>query len=610
MPHSRDHPFSKGSESVEEKPRDPPPSHSAAFALGVVGLAALSYLTHGYVNSAVTSLLGQPSNSNNLIPKPETSPSFSPVVDLGYASYRGLLNDTVPNTISWLGVPYARPPRRFRAPQPLDETAKEHEVEDKQKYPEPCVQSWSPGMGFDDRGGAGTEDCLVVNIYAPKTYTNASSYPVLTYIHGGGFYNGNPHTWPFDNWVQRSPTPFVAVSIYYRLSALGFLASPDSPGKGVHAGPDPELLLNAGIHDQRLALKWIQKHIHAFGGDPGRVTIMGQSAGGGSVGLHLVAKTPEPEHLFNRAILQSWYRTPVPYPADRKASWNHLTKLVGCSHWTWSTQRTLECLRQVDTVKLIQAADEGMAKHLKDAYWMWQPVVDGTLFPDYPARLLNEKKDVDIMVGHTTHDTVTAGPTYQSFVPTIRAAYPKLSMSDAHTLEKLYTHAGVAPDSVSDFGIGEGMFRCGMHALAKVYEGKIYSYRFDEPDPVNPDRADHCADNWILFEGTRPSSNGTNVFNPLTPAQRALSDETISYMVSFAATGDPNSLRSSLSSKPEFVSPIWPVHSSGKRLVFRAESGGTGVTKGVKGGSYLEDIDEDEVKRCEVWEKLAGGTQF
>ncbi|QRV84840.1 carbohydrate esterase family 10 protein [Ceratobasidium sp. AG-Ba] len=577
MPHSRDHPFSKGSESVEEKPRDPPPSHSAAFALGVVGLAALSYLTHGYVNSAVTSLLGQPSNSNNLIPKPETSPSFSPVVDLGYASYRGLLNDTVPNTISWLGVPYARPPRRFRAPQPLDETAKEHEVEDKQKYPEPCVQSWSPGMGFDDRGGAGTEDCLVVNIRTQDIHECELISSIDLYTWRGVLQWKSTH--------MRSPTPFVAVSIYYRLSALGFLASPDSPGKGVHAGPDPELLLNAGIHDQRLALKWIQKHIHAFGGDPGRVTIMGQSAGGGSVGLHLVAKTPEPEHLFNRAILQSWYRTPVPYPADRKASWNHLTKLVGCSHWTWSTQRTLECLRQVDTVKLIQAADEGMAKHLKDAYWMWQPVVDGTLFPDYPARLLNEKKDVDIMVGHTTHDTVTAGPTYQSFVPTIRAAYPKLSMSDAHTLEKLYTHAGVAPDSVSDFGIGEGMFRCGMHALAKVYEGKIYSYRFDEPDPVNPDRADHCADNWILFEGTRGGSNGTNVFNPLTPPNvRSLTRQ----------------------------SPIW-FHLL--QLVTRIRFAppclqNPSVTKGVKGGSYLEDIDENEVKRCEVWEKLAGGTQF
>ncbi|KAG8720176.1 hypothetical protein FRC08_000962 [Ceratobasidium sp. 394] len=502
MPHSRDHPLSKGASSVEDKPRDPPPSHSAVFILAALGLATLSYLSHGYVTNLVDSLFTPP--ATGIVPQPDLAPAFSPVVDLGYASYRGLLNETVPDVVSWLGVPYARPPRRFRAPQALDETPREHEIEDKQTYPDPYVQGWSPGMGLDDRGGAGTEDCLVINIYAPKTYKNTSSYPVLAYIHGGGYYNGNPHTWPFDNWVQRSPMSFVAVSIYYRLSALGFLASPDQPGKGVHAGSDPELLLNAGIHDQRLALKWIRRHICAFGGDPGRVTIMGQSAGGASVGLHLIAKTQDPtERLFHRAILQSWYRPPVPLPADRKASWNHLTKSVGCSGWSWSTQRSLECLRRVDAVKLIQAVDEGMAKHLKNAYWMWQPVVDGTLFPDYPSKLLGEGKDVDVMVGHTTHDTVTAGTAYKSFIPTLHAAYPKLSTSDAHTLEKLYTHANVAPDDMADFGIGEGMFRCGMHILGKVYGGKVYSYRFDEPDPVNPERAVHCADNWILFEGTR-----------------------------------------------------------------------------------------------------------
>ncbi|KAG9128047.1 hypothetical protein FRC07_005914 [Ceratobasidium sp. 392] len=362
MVHSRDHPFSKGSSSVEEKPRNPPPSHSAIFILGALGLATFSYLSHGYVVNRIGSFLAPP--TTDIISQPDLAPS-SPIVNLGFASYRGLLNDTVPDVVSWLAVPYARPPRRFRAPQALDETLREHEVEDKQVYPEPCIQGWSSWMGLDDRGGAGTEDCLVVNVYAPKTYTNVSSYPVLVYIHGGGYYQGNPRTWPFDNWVQRSSTPFVAVSIYYRLSALGFLAAPDQPRKSVHAGSDPELLLNAGIHDQRLALKWIQKHIYAFGGDPGRVTIMGQSAGGGSVSHHLVLKTEDPtERLFHRAILQSWYRIPVPYPIDRKAAWNHITKSVGCSGWSWSTQRTLECLRQVDAVKLMQAADEGMAQYV------------------------------------------------------------------------------------------------------------------------------------------------------------------------------------------------------------------------------------------------------
>lgn len=129
---------------------------------------------------------------------------------------------------------------------------------------------------------------------------------------------------PFDNWIQRSPTPFVAVSIYYRLTTLGFLAAPDAPDKGVHAGEgmvysftytnfpspatqslpaDPELLINAGFHDQRLALRFVQRHISSFGGDPNRVTIMGQSAGAGSVGLHLIS---ELSRISLRMTSETW----------------------------------------------------------------------------------------------------------------------------------------------------------------------------------------------------------------------------------------------------------------------------------------------------------------
>ncbi|KAG8737659.1 hypothetical protein FRC10_007964 [Ceratobasidium sp. 414] len=608
MAHSRDHPLSKGSKGVEEKPRDPPPSHSALFALGVFGIAALSYLSHGYVSHFVTSLFNPP--VPEVIYHPAPAPDVPPVVDLGYASYRGLLNGSVPDVVSWLGVPYARPPRRFRAPQALDETPRVHEIERKESYPDFCVQGWSPWLGLDDRGGAGAEDCLVLNIYAPRGFSNTSSYPVLVYIHGGGFQ-------PFDNWVQRSPTPFVAVSIYYRLSVLGFLASPDQPGKGIHAGPDPELLLNAAIHDQRMALKFIQRHICAFGGDPDRVTLMGQSAGASSVGFHLVAKPQEPnERLFHRVILQSWYRPPVPLPTERK--------------------RTLECLRQADAVKLMQAADEGMAKHLQDENWAWRPVIDGTLFPDHPSKLLQEK-DVDVIVGlvppplvsrqrtypnpgqsHTTHDAVTAGPGFGSFTRVVRATYPKLSVVDAQRLEKMYLDAGVAPENVVDFGIGEANFRCAVSTRSGIQISRMRAEQALDvcgragiwKPSLQLSRAGHSADNWILFEGTRSGANGTNTFNSLTPAQRALSDETIAYIVAFVATGDPNAPRppSRLTDTIEHPSPIWPPHTSGKRMVFRAESGGTDK-RGVKGGNYVEVFDEGEVERCGVWRSLDDAIQ-
>ncbi|KAJ1301043.1 hypothetical protein OPQ81_003463 [Rhizoctonia solani] len=603
---ARDHPLAKGTAAVEEVPANPPPSHTAAIALVALVLGAVAYVSAGFINSGIDKLLASPATAVESL-----SPS-NDVVNLGYASYRGLWNETVPGVISWLGVPYAQPPRRFRAPQPLDETSRDHNVTDLVRYPPFCVQGWAPWAGAEDRGGAGSEDCLHMNIYAPKSATNTSALPVLVYIHGGGYHNGNPRAWPFDNWVERSPVPFVAVSIYYRLSSLGFLAAPEAPNRGVHAGEDPELLLNAGLHDQRMALRFVQRHIRSFGGDPNRVTIMGQSAGAGSVGSHIVAQNDNPnEQLFHRAILQSWYRAPLLNPAERKTTWNYLTNRVGCSHWSWTISRTLHCLREVDHVKLIQAADEGMAKHPKNTDWMWQPVIDNRLFSDIPSRLIHTRPPVDVIVGHTTHDNVLHNEPFRQLA---RATYPKLSSRDIHVLENVYAQSGIAQDDIPEVAMSEAMFRCSSHFIGNIQRSRVYAYRFDEPDPVNYARAGHSADNYILFEGTRTGSNGSVTFNPLTPSQRVLSDEVISYFINFAATGNPNGPHSvitgaqvTLAHAPdaqEHKSPSWPTYDSGKRIVFRAPGGGTGANRGVHGGTYIEQLDEGEIERCKTWESL------
>ncbi|ELU38655.1 COesterase domain-containing protein [Rhizoctonia solani AG-1 IA] len=540
----REFPLAKGSPAVESTPRDPPASYSIGFLLGAIALGTASYVAKSHFSSIADSLSTR---------SPTLVPSFSPsntIVDLGYASYRGLLNDTVPDVVSWLGVPYGLPPRRFRAAQSLDETPQKHNITDLFEYPQPCVQGWAPEAGLDDRGGAGSEDCLKINIHAPKSANSSSSLPVLVYIHAViPTYIINDCHRPFDNWVQRSSTPFVAVSIYYRLSVLGFLAAPESPDKGVHAG------------DGRLALRFIQRHIRSFGGDPERVTIMGQSAGAGSVGLHLVG---------------SFANSPVHLPA----TWNFVTKYVGCSHWTWSILRTLQCLRDVDHVKLSQAADEGMFN-------------------------------------------VIALPPFEHWA---RATYPKLSSNDIRILENLYLQSGFSPENLTDAGLSEGLFKCGTYLMGNIYGSRVYTYRFDEPGPANPERADHCADNYILFEGTRvtlqnrPSSNGTTTFTPLTPPQRALSDELISHFITFAASGSPNVPTSSNGPTSGFASKlnlnnavgepkVWPDYTSGKRLVFRAEGSGTGTNKGTEGGSYIEELNGAEIQRCKTWETLASTIQ-
>ena len=124
-----------------------------------------------------------------------------------------------------------------------------------------------------------------------------------------GYTYGNPANWPFDAWVHQSPN-VVAVSVYYRLDSFGFLATPEFEDAVLGD-------FNVGFTDQVQALRWVQENIAAFGGDPLKVTINGQSAGASSVELHLVG---DQEQLFSGAIAQSVYRSPLPTPPQHKVS--------------------------------------------------------------------------------------------------------------------------------------------------------------------------------------------------------------------------------------------------------------------------------------------------
>ena len=127
-------------------------------------------------------------------------------------------------------------------------------------------------------------------------------------LESTGYRYGNPRNWPFDHWVQQSPN-VVIISVYYRLDAFGFLAHPDFDDS---VNGD----FNAGFLDQIEALRWIKVNIESFGGNPDKVTINGESAGGGSVQHHLVAN--EDEQLFHGAIAQSIWRARVPTPEQQE----------------------------------------------------------------------------------------------------------------------------------------------------------------------------------------------------------------------------------------------------------------------------------------------------
>ncbi|XP_023941601.1 esterase FE4 [Bicyclus anynana] len=184
---------------------------------------------------------------------------------------------------SYLAVPYAsHPEKRFQAPGPAPSWQGVYEaINENIKCPQ----------RRGDKIVVGQEDCLVLNVFTPLGSSSTSSYPVMVFIHGGGFYDGSGSALLYGPQYLVNKG-VILVSINYRLNIQGFvcLRIKEAPG-------------NAGLKDQVAALKWVQRNIKAFGGDPDNVTIFGESAGGASVSYHIVS--PMSKGLFHKAIIQS-----------------------------------------------------------------------------------------------------------------------------------------------------------------------------------------------------------------------------------------------------------------------------------------------------------------
>ncbi|KAL7917373.1 Carboxylesterase family domain-containing protein [Trichoderma austrokoningii] len=237
------------------------------------------------------------------------STSDNPIVNLGYAKYRGVRNIT--NGLDYyFGIRYAVSPEgnlRWRAPKDIESLGNYSNsvIIDATTTGPQCVQgptAWANGTNlgvFQAIGGIPelptSEDCLLLNVLTP-TSPKSKSLPVVVYIHGGGYVTGNSISSDGSSFTQYAQGNIVWVSIQYRLGGYGFL-NPDE-FDGVDA------VKNAGLLDQRLALEWVQRHIASFGGDPSKVTIWGGSAGGGSVANQLMYQGGEKTPPYRAAIAE------------------------------------------------------------------------------------------------------------------------------------------------------------------------------------------------------------------------------------------------------------------------------------------------------------------
>jgi len=296
---------------------------------------------------------------------------------------------------SFQGVRYAQPPLgelRFRNPQPFLAGEILYDVSE-----ESTVQCPQPG-GIDGSAGEviGQEDCLMMNIYSPNL-TPETPLPVMVWIHGGGlitgsniaaFYGASPY-------IDRD---VLLVSINYRLGPLGF-----------HSLGDEKVPGNAGLRDQALALKWISENIADFGGDSGRVTIFGESAGSSSVNYQMLS--PLSRGTFQRAIMQSGTVLGVQWgsantPEHAVSYGRELIRNLGCDN----EEDTDACMQNAS----VEAIVENTYLHGPDVDGLWQAVDDSSFtsepfLPGAPIDLLESGEfntEVEVILGTTKDEGI------------------------------------------------------------------------------------------------------------------------------------------------------------------------------------------------------------
>ncbi|KAH9970755.1 carotenoid ester lipase precursor [Lactifluus volemus] len=316
----------------------------------------------------------------------------------------GTFIGTTSNGITkFLGIPFAKPPigdLRFRLPQ--EHGPYRDIVYNASVFGHRCPQQKSlsalpsglptetleylPSSNVTDTAPE-SEDCLTINVLVPADARPDANLPVVAWIHGGGFQLGSADMYDGSAIVSRSSElrePVVYVSMNYRLSALGFLAGKEVKDAGVG---------NLGLHDQRLALKWIQKYIFIFGGDPKKVTIWGESAGAVSVSLQMLANNGNPHGLFRAAFMQSGSPVETGDITQGQPYYDDLVSRTGCS----GSSDTLSCLRTVPYATLKTAINRSPPLlGYQSLDLAWKPQVDGHFLAEEPQKLVLRGKIADI----------------------------------------------------------------------------------------------------------------------------------------------------------------------------------------------------------------------
>jgi len=441
----------------------------------------------------------------------------------------------------FLGIPYAAPPVgefRWKAPQEVPYWT---DVKDSIAFGPSCPQ---PNENKTDKF---SEDCLYLNVWTPAKNPD-EKLPVMVWIHGGGFNFGSTSL-PEYNGKNLSQKGVVVVTLNYRLGPFGFLAHPLLSKESPHGTSG-----NYGLLDQIFALKWVQKNISKFGGDPNCVTIFGQSAGSRSVTLLMIS--PLSKGLFHKAIAESGgpimgseYLTP-----SYNGNMENLLKMgdtlaakLGCD----KEKDVMSAMRSKSPDEILKASD--CKTNLFDEGLFFAPIFDGRILPEDAGTAYSKghQHDVPIIIGSTLNEGKNyfirekdmSVEKYKSFLKSrfkdnYEKAFEMFPVYDKKDMEYMF-------DKVITVAVVAQPARFVARSMEHKKSG-AYLYQFTRLP--NTERAGkigvyHGIDLWYVFGNLNKSEGYTDI-------DMELSRKIMGYWVNFARTGNPNGQDL----------PFWPVY--------------------------------------------------
>lgn len=434
------------------------------------------------------------------------------------------------------GIPYAAAPVGALRWKPPQRHARWHDVRDATQFASHCAQLAGP-FGR----ATGDEDCLFLNVYTPNDH-RLQLRPVMVWIHGGALVTGESDDYDATRMVDQGDV--IVVTINYRLGGLGFTAHPALTAESAHHASG-----NYGLLDQQEALRWVQRNILLFGGDPSRVAIFGESAGGLSV--HAQLASPGSHGLFQRAIAESGaYQLTQPSLAAGEAAGVDFATRAGCA------DQTAACLRGLSVAQVLanQPGGVGGATPVVDGRFLTQSIGDAFASGAFNRVPVIEGANHDEWRLFVALTTLVTGPTPPAGYPAAIQATLGVPAALVPLFVAQYPLASFPSPDLALSALGtDGIFDCNARfAAAKLSQFvPTFAYEFADPDapqrflpPVSfPYGAAHASEIQYLLD--LPVTVPAPAFDA---DQRKLSEAMISYWTTFARTGQPTS----------FTTPLWP----------------------------------------------------